>query len=140
MFTTLTCVGMLLLSAVAPVQEPAVPKELTPIQGNWVVTLFNGEAPPVEIALVVKGNKYDNLVNGESVETGTVKFDASKTPAWFDLVIETGNDAGKLQLGVIQVSGETAILKLTVPGTTTRPASLEPDMSGAFVVNLERRK
>jgi uncharacterized protein (TIGR03067 family) len=131
---------MLLLSVVAPVQEPAVPKELVPVQGNWVVTLFNGEAPPVEIALVIKGNKYDNLVNGQSVETGTLKFDPSKTPAWFDLVIETGDDAGKLQLGVIQVSGDSAILKLTVPGTTARPASLDPDVTGAFVVNLERRK
>jgi uncharacterized protein (TIGR03067 family) len=131
---------MLLFSAVAPAQEPAVPKELLPVQGNWVVTLFNGEAPPVEIALIIKGNKYDNTVNGESQETGTIKFDPSKTPAWFDLVIETGNDAGKVQLGLIQLAGDTAIIKLTVAGTTTRPESLDADTSGAFVVNVERRK
>jgi hypothetical protein len=41
-------------------------------------------------------------------ERGTIKLDASKKPAWIDLTITEGADAGKLQVGVIEVTGNVS--------------------------------
>lgn len=102
-------------------------KDLERFQGKWVVTSFNGDAPPAEaeIALVVTGDKYQQLVAGEVAEEGTVKVDVTKKPMWFDLAILTGNDAGKPQPGIAVLEGDTLTLGLAAAGNTTRPATMD---------------
>ena len=121
--------------AIAPVAaQTDVPKELAPLQGTWVIVTANGEsaAGGPEITLTITGDKYNQGVNGEIVERGTIKVDATKKPMTIDLNIAEGNDAGKLQLGVIEVNGTTMTGNLGAPGAKERPASLTADSAFAF--------
>lgn len=110
-------------------QTPTVPKELAGLQGAWLITSVDGQdigASGVEIFLTVTGDKYTQTTNGEVVERGTLKVDATKKPMTIDLMISEGQDAGATQLGVIEI-GETWIHgKLNSPGATTRPSDFEP--------------
>ncbi len=113
----------------AQTQTPAeVPKELQPLQGKWLIASFNGEAMPPEageMALVIAGNKYQQLDNGSLTEEGTLTVDASKTPMWITLSIRTGNDAGATQPGLIIVNGDKFQLGLAMAGNPTRPANMD---------------
>lgn len=113
----------------AQTQTPAdVPKELQPLQGKWLLTSFNGEAIPPEageMALVITGNRYQQLENDSIAEEGTFTVDASKTPMWITLSIRTGGDAGATQPGLIIVNGDTFQLGLAMAGNQTRPANMD---------------
>ena len=54
-------------------------------------------------------------------ERGSIKIDASKKPMAIDLIITEGSDAGKTQLGVIEVTGDTMRASLDTPGAGQRP-------------------
>ena len=56
-----------------------------------------------------------------------------------DLVIQEGTDANKLQLGIIEVTGDKMRLKLAAPATTARPKTFDSEQ-GFFTVNLTKRK
>lgn len=112
----------------APAQAPAaaLPKEVAALQGTWAVTLFNGQdAPEGAIALQFEGMKYAVVINGGVDETGTFKLDATKTPWTFDLSIVEGTDAGKLQMGILEMKGEAIHGLLGTPGVATRPANFD---------------
>jgi uncharacterized protein (TIGR03067 family) len=109
-----------------PASAPALSKEATALQGTWNVTLFNEQAVPEgAVALQFDGLKYAVLQNGGVDETGTFKIDATKTPWTFDLTIVEGSDAGKLQLGILEMKGEAIHGFLATPGATTRPANFD---------------
>jgi uncharacterized protein (TIGR03067 family) len=119
--------------------QDAVPKEMQPLQGTWVMTQLNGDPAPGDTALVIAGSKYSETVNGTVDETGLFKVDASKTPMTVDLIIQEGDDAGKTQLGIFDVKGDTMRLLLNTAGATVRPTSLEKPDGELFVV-AQRRK
>jgi uncharacterized protein (TIGR03067 family) len=70
-------------------------------------------------------------------ERGTFKVDATKKPMTIDLAITEGNDAGKTQLGVFEVTGDSMRCSFNPPGSTERPASLT---EGALVVAAKKSK
>ena len=76
-----------------------------------------------ELSILVTGNSYAQTVAGAVNERGTLKIDATKKPMWIDLTITEGSDAGKTQLGLIEVKGDTFTGILAFPGEATRPAS-----------------
>ena len=133
--------AMAVAAAASARTQDAVPKEMQPLQGTWVVTQINGDAAPSEnqTALVIAGSKYSETVDGTVDETGLFKVDASKTPMTVDLVIQEGDDAGKTQLGVFDVKGDTMRLLLNTAGATVRPTSLEKPDGELFIV-AQRRK
>ena len=120
-------------------QQDALPKDLAPLQGTWIVTQFNGEALPVEMALIVSGATYSQSVDGTIDETGTLKVDASKTPMTVDLIIQEGNDAGRTQLGIIEVKGDVLRCLLNAPGSGTRPTSFDKGDGELFVVAQKKK-
>ncbi|HET9371564.1 MAG TPA: TIGR03067 domain-containing protein [Vicinamibacterales bacterium] len=125
---------------IAPIAaQTSVPKELAALQGTWVIVTANGESVEggAEITLTFSGDKYNQGINGEIVERGTIKVDASKKPMTIDLNIAEGNDAGKLQLGVIEVSGTTMTGNLGAPGAKDRPATLTA--AGAFAFTARKK-
>ena len=128
------------LTTVASAQTPApttMSKELTSLQGTWLLTTVNDQNladQGVEMALVIDGNKYKQVVNGTVDETGTVKVDPSKKPMSFDLSIVEGDDAGKLQLGIIEVTGDVAKGLLAAPGAGTRPADFNSNDGAVFFI------
>jgi uncharacterized protein (TIGR03067 family) len=126
-------------AAVSARRQDAVPKEMQPLQGTWAVTQVNGDAAPGDIALIISGSKYSEAVDGAVDETGLFKVDASKAPMTVDLIIQTGEAAGKTQLGIIDVKGETMRLLLNTAGSTVRPTSLEKADGELFIVAQKRK-
>ena len=102
-------------------------KELEKLQGNWAVATFNGQDVPSEAQsfLVFIGDKYEQWNNGSVDERGTIKIDPKTKPMSIDLIITEGNDAGKTQPGLYELTDSTTLsLGLTVPGNTTRPTAI----------------
>ena len=130
MFRFATIVVLLFAGVSASAQNPpaAVARELVPLQGTWVLTSPDGQGmmPGGELALVITGNAYAQTVNGEVNERGTIKLDPTKKPMALDLMIAEGNDAGKTQLGLIEVSGDTMKGALNTPGDSVRPSDFSP--------------
>lgn len=130
--TRMRIAAMLLVIAAAPAfaqtKPPAVPRALVPFQGTWVLTLPNGQplAQEGELAIVVTGDKYAQSIAGVVNERGTIKLDATKKPMWIDLLIAEGTDAGKTQVGLVEIKGDAMTGVLKVPGDTVRPTDLSP--------------
>jgi uncharacterized protein (TIGR03067 family) len=106
-------------------QEPRKATGAAALQGTWVITSINGEAAPEgspEMTLTFTGDKYHQTLGGVVNERGTIRIDASKKPMMIDLMIAEGPDAGKTQLGVIEVTGDTVRANLDTPGAQQRPA------------------
>ena len=120
----------------APAQTPppALPKEVAALQGSWTVTMFGDQDPGGALGLQFDGMKYAVIINGAVDENGTFKLDTTKTPWTFDLSIEQGSDAGKVQLGILEVKGDAIHGLLGTPGVATRPAGWDsPDGVISFV-------
>ena len=111
----------------APAQAPAaaLPKEVAALQGVWTVTLFNDQDPGGALGLQFDGMKYAVIFNGGVDESGTFKLDTTKTPWTFDLNIAEGSDAGKVQLGILEMKGDAIHGLLGTPGVATRPANFD---------------
>ena len=102
-------------------------KELEKLQGKWAIATFNGQEVPSEaqLFLVFNGEKYEQWNNGSVDERGTIKVDPKTKPMQIDLIISEGNDAGKTQPGVYELTDSTTLwIGLTVPGNTTRPSAI----------------
>ena len=130
-----------LLGAAGVSAQDTVPKELVPLQGTWIITSANGQdvsgQGPVA-ALTFTGSKYTGTIDGDVNERGTIKLDATKKPATIDLNIVEGDDAGKLQLGVVEITGDTLRMKLSTPGVPTRPTNFDVE-DGTFVFTAKKK-
>lgn len=98
-------------------------KLLDELQGDWRVVSFNGQEIPAsaEAYLVFKADKYEQWANNTVAERGTFKLDGSTKPISIDFVITEGNDAGKVQFGLVDLTGGTLSLAFAAPGNPTRP-------------------
>jgi uncharacterized protein (TIGR03067 family) len=85
------------------------------LQGTWMPE----GAPPM--TLTFTGDKYEQTVGGDVNERGSIKVDSSKKPMTIDLLIAEGDDAGKIQLGIFEVTGDTIRANLDRPGAGQRP-------------------
>lgn len=94
-------------------------------EGTWIVTNAAGKTPPVgmAVAMIISRDGYQGATNGKVDERGTLKVDASAKPMTFDLAITEGSSAGKTQLGLAELSGDTMRVALAEPGVPTRPTA-----------------
>jgi len=72
-------------------------------------------------------------------ESGTFVLDGSKTPVAIDLVIAEGDDAGKTQLGIVEVKGDVMRCLLNTPGSGARPTSFDKGDGELFVVAQKKK-
>jgi len=117
---------VVLLVAGAAAQQDAPPKALTALEGTWVVASMNGQSAAdagVSLTISFAGNTYASAMNGDVTETGTFTLDATAKPMTLDLTIVTGDDAGKLQLGIVEIGDEGATFGFAIPGDPNRPDS-----------------
>jgi len=107
----------------APPSADAVKKAVDQIQGTWQIVTFNGQDAPagVDVHLTFTGDKYEQWANGTVEERGTFKVNPATKPASIDLSIAEGSDAGKLQLGLYEINGETLSISFSAPGDPVRP-------------------
>ncbi len=123
-------------------QEKPAAKGVPALQGTWTILTFNGQSAAdagMTMTLTVTGENYAQAVNGEVNERGSIKVDTSKKPMTIDFTITEGGDAGKPQVGVLEVSGDTMTLKLGQPGSSTRPSGIGPE-EGFFIVTAKKAK
>jgi uncharacterized protein (TIGR03067 family) len=116
-----------------------VKKEIERFQGSWIISSMNGEAvpPEAEAYLVFKGDKYEQWTGTEVNERGSFKLDLTSKPAKMDLTITEGQDAGKTQFGVYELSSDTLTVSMAMAGETGRPAALH---QGAINAVLKKTK
>jgi uncharacterized protein (TIGR03067 family) len=129
------------LAAGVLAQEAKDAKPIAALQGTWVVTSINGQSAPEgapEMTLTFAGDKYHQTLGGEVNERGTIKVDASSKPMAIDLVIAEGPDAGKTQLGIIEVTGDTLRANLDTPGVGSRPTDFT--IKEGFVMFVGKKK
>ena len=113
---------------------------LAAIQGVWVMTQVNGQdtaGSGQEITITIKDSTYVQAVNGQVVEKGTFTIDEAKKPMTIDISIVEGDDAGRTQLGVFELTGKTMKGKLADPGTA-RPSDFTV-AEGFFVFVMNRK-
>ena len=142
------CFVVLVLSAAAPAQTPpqTPPKStakspLPALQGEWILGTINGQSLAdggTSMSITFAGDKYFQTVNGTVNERGSFKVDTTKKPIAIDLVITEGTDAGKTQLGVIEVTGDSLRGNLNTPGTTTRPTDFAAQEG--FILFVAKKK
>jgi uncharacterized protein (TIGR03067 family) len=123
----------------APPSADAAKKALDQMQGTWQVVTFNGQTAPegVDVHLTFTGDKYEQWANGSADERGSFRVNPATKPASIDLMIAEGSDAGKLQLGVYEITGDTLSLTFSAPSDPVRPKTLA---DGAVVVTLKKGK
>ena len=124
---------------VKPGAKPSTAKGAAALQGTWAISSVNGATATQgnELTLTFEGAKYHQTFGGKVNERGTFKVDATKKPMTIDLAITEGNDAGKTQLGVFEVTGDSMRCTFSPAGSTQRPASLT---EGALVVVAKKSK
>jgi uncharacterized protein (TIGR03067 family) len=138
----IAAIALLALGAAGGVSaQSGLSKELTSLQGTWVMTSINGEAvdgSQPELTVTFTDDKYSQSLNGQVTERGTIKLDPSKKPMAIDFVITEGQDANKTQLGVIEIAADSITGKLNTPGVPQRPADFVP-AEGCIVFVLKRK-
>jgi uncharacterized protein (TIGR03067 family) len=144
MFMTHFSIVIVGLALAATLQSKAskLPAGTEALQGTWMITSINGQAMPAEgpeMTLTFSGEKYHQAVGGKVNERGTIKVDAAKKPMTIDLLIAEGDDAGKIQLGIIEVAGDQMRASLDTPNAKQRPTDLNPK-EGAITFVGKRQK
>ena len=122
--------------------KPSPNKQAAVIQGTWIVVSINGnqQAPGTpDLTLTFTGDKYHQSVGADVNERGTVKVDASKQPMTIDLAITEGQDAGKAQLGIIDVAGDELRANFDMPNAGKRPADFAA-REGTLSIVARRKK
>jgi uncharacterized protein (TIGR03067 family) len=127
--------------ATAAKPAAAMSKTLTDLQGTWVFTTTNGNdmTGQPEVIITITDTKYVQTINGEVVERGSFRIDDTKKPMQVDMSISEGQDAGKSQMGVFELSGGVLKAKMANAGDTTRPTDFAP-ADEAFVFTAVKKK
>ena len=123
--------------------KEAVAKAVASIQGTWLIVTINGQSlgdAGMEMSLTFTDDKYAQTTNGNVDERGTIKIDPAKKPMTIDLNITEGNDAGKLQLGIFEITGDTMTMKLGAPADGIRPTGLSQSDGTLFVIFKKKAK
>ncbi|MCS6976209.1 MAG: TIGR03067 domain-containing protein [Gemmatales bacterium] len=139
--------GLLLAVCVggAVADDQAVQKELEKFQGHWIIESVEEKGRKLsseEIGdnrLTFTRDKYVQTFNKQMVEEGSIKLDLSRKPAWIDLVITSGSDKGKTQLGIYEFVGETLRICTARPGEGERPASFDGQKHIIFTLKRDKK-
>jgi uncharacterized protein (TIGR03067 family) len=116
------------------------------LAGTWEVT--SGEQGGRELTKAMLGGQrlvfaaggtYRVLLGDNEVESGTYRIDPGKTPREIDLKITRGQDAGKAQLGIYKLEGDSLVLTFQMAGEADRPEEFETKAGGGrFLLRLKR--
>jgi uncharacterized protein (TIGR03067 family) len=138
---------ILVLVLLAPVGKGGdADKPSKALEGTWKASSLESDGQKVagddvpDLGLVIKGDGYKELQNGNETEEGKIKLDPSKSPKALDFDIQTGNDQGKKQLGIYKVDGDTLTLCLARPGGDERPKEFAAPQGSSFTVIVFKRK
>ena len=128
----------------AQAQRAAAPAQsaMAMAQGTWIMTSAGGQdvtGSGQEILITIQRDTYTQTVNGTVVEKGTFVLDEKKKPMTIDLTILEGDDAGKKQLGVIELTPTTMKGNLGLPGEQTRPTNFDHVDGASFAFAMKKK-
>ena len=121
-------VGFVVL-AVGAAAQGTQRRAQTGVEDTWLVASLNGRTSGgdgPQITITITGDRYEQSVNGNVDESGTVKVDPTANPMTIDFIIVTGVAQNTTQLGIFEVIGDTLKLCLNTPGAAVRPADFMP--------------
>jgi len=142
---TLSIAG--LVTATATDQAAAIKQDRSLYRGSWraVFLQVDGKiAADQDTKKLTVINRPEGLwsllSDGKEISAGTSEIDPTKMPKTIDFVPTTGNDKGKLYLGIYALEGDHRKLCFAGPG---KPRPLEfasKPGSGVILVAFEREK
>ena len=143
-----TIASLLLTAAFAgeqakPAQPAKPPAAAAALQGTWAIASINGQPVPdgaSAMTLTFTGDKYHQTVGGQINERGTTKLDATKKPMTIDLIITEGSDAGKTQLGIIEVTADELRVNFAFAGVPQRPTDFTVKEGSLVVLGKKQKK
>ena len=115
------------IALASPLSAQKPPAAAAALQGTWIFQSINSQSAPEgspEMTLTFSGANYQQAAGGQVNERGTFKVATAKKPMTIDLTIVEGDDAGKTQLGIFEVSGDTLRANFGRAGATTRPTDM----------------
>ena len=133
--TILIGLGSLALSTCWAQHNGAAEKDKAQLQGEWTMVSGerDGQAFPANFMKgskrVAKGDEITVMLQGQLFMRAKITLDPVKSPKAIDYSITGGPYAGKTQLGIYQLDGDTAKFCFSAPGGerpdgfTTKPNS-----------------
>ena len=105
--------------------------ERAALEGTWIVTSqsLNGRTSDTggaQIAITITGDRYEQSVDGNVDERGTIKVDPTANPMTIDFIITEGVAQNTTQRGIVEVTGDTVKFCLNTPGALVRPSDFTP--------------
>ncbi len=106
------------------------------LNGTWLFSsvTFDGKVSvDGHTSLSFSGNKYEQALDGVANEHGIIQLDQTKKPMTIDFFVSDGDAANSVQLGIIEVAGDTLKLHLNL-GTTMRPVNFDPVPENLLII------
>jgi uncharacterized protein (TIGR03067 family) len=100
------------------------PKELKKLEGRWTLTRAEefGKDFKATLDLLIEDDAV-RMLDGDRVKVrATIELGTNAKTRTIDLVLQSGASAGKIQLGIYRLQGETLELCLNGPGDEQRPS------------------
>ncbi len=133
----------LLLAADAP-KADATKKDMELFQGTWTVYVVERDGMPVPedeikaLRLTVQGNKRTLKVGDEVRAQSTFKLDASKSPKWIDVTLESGDMKGQTFHGIYEIDADTQKTCITLKGDE-RPKDFTSKEGSGHLLQIFKR-
>ena len=127
--------GFVAVATVRGDDAKKVEGDLKTLQGTWVRD--GGDGP--ELTFVFDGDTLKAKVD-DMEYVCTVTLDSKASPAAIDLKVKEGpgDSAGKASKGIYKIEGKTLQLRLTTPGTDTRPGDFKTDDPDSHFFQLKK--
>ncbi|MBN9660685.1 MAG: TIGR03067 domain-containing protein [Acidobacteria bacterium] len=120
-----------------------MPQDLDRLQGVWLVTSLelDGQTMPeslhAQARITITGNRFQTTGMGPVYE-GTLRLDATQSPAHLDMHFNAGPETGNTNLGIYELNGATWRLCLATRGKT-RPSAFATAPSTGFALETLTR-
>jgi uncharacterized protein (TIGR03067 family) len=121
-------------------------KSADTLEGTWTSTSITDRGKQVrpvagyETVLVLKKDgSYAEMIRSQTVEEGTYKTDAAKSPKEIETEATKGPDKGKKRLGIYEQNGDTLKITFAVAGEKDRPTKFEGDKYQAMVLTRKKK-
>lgn len=115
-------IGVVLLALTAPGHGQDAKKEMARLEGEWTMESgeIDGQAMPEEMRKTAKRAVKDRettvTVGGQMFMKAKFVVDPSKKPKTIDYTMTGGPTAGKTQLGIYELDGDTVKFCFSAPG------------------------
>lgn len=127
----LIALALMVTCPVRAEDHPVATNDLAQLQGEWTMVSGSADGSPMpdemrrQMKRVCAGDELTVTMGGQTFIKAKVTIDPSKTPKTIDYQMTGGFTAGKKQLGIYELDGDTFKSCFTKPGAD-RPADFAP--------------